>query len=633
MIQEYKILDKINIPADMKNLSRKEIAMLSHELRDFLLTSISKTGGHLAAGLGAVDITIALHYVYDTPKDIIVWDIGHQCYPHKILTGRKDKMSTLRQKGGISGFLKINESKYDAFGAGHSSTSISAAVGYEIASRLKKEDKKIVAVIGDGGLTAGMAFEALSHAGGIKSNILVVLNDNEMSISPNVGAVHKYLTRILTGKTFNSIKEEGKKVFSKVKAIEEIAKRVENQAKGFITPGLLFEELGFKYYGPVDGHDVHELIDVLGNLKEKDGPRILHIITKKGKGYKLAEQNPISYHGVTPFDIKTGIVKTSKINNKLTYTQIFSRWINEIAKIDNDLVAITPAMREGSGLVEFEKNFPTRYFDVGIAEQHALTLAGGLSCGGLKPVVAIYSTFLQRAYDQLIHDIMIQDLDILLAIDRAGIVGADGETHQGIYDISYLRVLPNIVLMTPSNEQDMWKMLSTGLKYRGIGAVRYPRGYSNGLDLDLSNESLPIGKSKIVLQGKSIAYLVFGTLLNTVLDTAIKNGATVVDMRFVKPIDEVMIIDICQTHEYIFTVEDNVILGGAGSAVNEVVNKNRMSKNINNIGIPDNVVPHGSQDAIFEDLGLDSKGIEKITYDHIEKMDNIIKETKSLEGK
>ena len=633
MIQEYKILDKINIPADMKNLSKKEIDELSCELRDFLLTSISKTGGHLAAGLGAVDITIALHYVYDTPKDIIVWDIGHQCYPHKILTGRKDKMSTLRQKGGISGFLKINESKYDAFGAGHSSTSISAAVGYEIASRLKKEDKKIVAVIGDGGLTAGMAFEALSHAGGIKSNILVVLNDNEMSISPNVGAVHKYLTRILTGKTFNSLKEEGKKVFSKVKAIEEIAKRVENQAKGFITPGLLFEELGFKYYGPVDGHDVHELIDVLGNLKEKDGPRILHIITKKGKGYKLAEQNPISYHGVTPFDIKTGIVKTKKINNKLTYTQIFSRWINEIAKIDNDIVAITPAMREGSGLVEFEKNFPTRYFDVGIAEQHALTLAGGLSCGGLKPVVAIYSTFLQRAYDQLIHDIMIQDLDILLAIDRAGIVGADGETHQGIYDISYLRVLPNIVLMTPSNEQDMWKMLCTGLNYKGIGAVRYPRGYSNGLDLDLSNESLTIGKSKIVLQGKSIAYLVFGTLLNTVLDTAIKNGATVVDMRFVKPIDEVMIIDICQTHEYIFTVEDNVILGGAGSAVNEVVNKNRMSKNINNIGIPDDVVPHGSQDAIFEDLGLDSKGIDKITNDHIEKMGNIIKETKSLKGK
>ena len=633
MIQEYKILDKINIPADMKNLSRKDISELSHELRDFLLISISKTGGHLAAGLGAVDITIALHYVYDTPKDIIVWDIGHQCYPHKILTGRKDQMTTLRQKGGISGFLKINESKYDAFGAGHSSTSISAAVGYEIASRLKKEDKKIVAVIGDGGLTAGMAFEALSHAGGIKSNILVVLNDNEMSISPNVGAVHKYLTRILTGKTFNSLKEEGKKVFSKVKAIEEIAKRVENQAKGFITPGLLFEELGFKYYGPVDGHDVHELIDVLGNLKEKDGPRILHIITKKGKGYKLAEQNPISYHGVTPFDIKTGIVKTKKINNKLTYTQIFSRWINEIAKIDNDLVAITPAMREGSGLVEFEKNFPTRYFDVGIAEQHALTLAGGLSCGGLKPVVAIYSTFLQRAYDQLIHDIMIQDLDILLAIDRAGIVGADGETHQGIYDISYLRVLPNIVLMTPSNEQDMWKMLCTGLNYKGIGAVRYPRGYSNGLDLDLSNESLTIGKSKIVLQGKSIAYLVFGTLLNTVIDTAVKNGATVVDMRFVKPIDEIMIIDICQTHEYIFTVEDNVILGGAGSAVNEVVNKNRISKNINNIGIPDDVVPHGSQDAIFEDLGLDSKGIEKITNDHIEKMGNIIKETKSLKGK
>ena len=463
MAENYKVLNDINVPADMKNLSKDEILQLSDDLRDFLIMSISKTGGHLAAGLGAVDITIALHYVYDTPKDVIVWDIGHQCYPHKILTGRKDKMSTLRKKDGISGFLKMDESEYDAFGAGHSSTSISAAIGYERAAKLKNEDKKIIAVIGDGGLTAGMAFEALSHAGGIKSNLLVVLNDNEMSISPNVGAVHKYLTRILTGKTFNTIKESGKKVFSKVKAIEEIAKKVENQAKGLITHGLLFEELGFKYYGPVNGHDVHGLIEVLKNLKDKEGPRILHIVTKKGKGYKLAEQNPISYHGVTPFDIKTGVVKTNRGNNKLTYTQIFSRWINEMARINEDIVAITPAMREGSGLVEFEKNFPSRYFDVGIAEQHALTFAGGLACGVLKPVVAVYSTFLQRAYDQMIHDIMIQNLDVLLAIDRAGIVGADGETHQGIYDISFLRILPNIVLMTPSNEQELWTMLNTGL--------------------------------------------------------------------------------------------------------------------------------------------------------------------------
>ena len=625
MNNKYKTLDNINLPSDIKNLSKNEILSLSKDIRNFLIESISKTGGHLAAGLGAVDITIALHYVYDTPKDIIVWDIGHQCYPHKILTGRKNQMSTLRKKDGISGFLKINESQYDAFGAGHSSTSISAAIGYEIASRLKNDNKKVVAVIGDGGLTAGMAFEALSHAGGIKSNLLVVLNDNEMSISPNVGAVHKYLTRILTGKTFNSIKEGGKKVFSKVKAIEEIAKRVENQAKGFITPGLLFEELGFKYYGPVDGHDVTELIEVLGNLKDKDGPRILHIITKKGKGYKLAEQNPISYHGVTPFDVKTGVSKKSKIDNKLTYTQIFSRWINEMAKINKDLVAITPAMREGSGLVEFEKNYPTRYFDVGIAEQHALTLAGGLSCGGLKPIVAIYSTFLQRAYDQLIHDIMLQELDILLAIDRAGIVGADGETHQGIYDISFLRILPKIILMTPSNEQEQWAMLNTGLNYNGIAAVRYPRGFTRGLDLDLNNECLPIGKSKTIIKGSKIAYLVFGTLLYEVIDAAKLNGATVIDMRFVKPIDENVITDLCHSHDYIFTVEDNAILGGAGSAVTEVINKNNIAKNIVNIGVPDNIIPHGNQIEILSDLGLDAKGIIKTTNDHIKKMGNLKK--------
>ena len=633
MDKDYKILDKINDPTDLKSLSSHDLIKLSNELREYLLDSISKTGGHLAAGLGAVDITVALHYVYDTPNDIIVWDIGHQCYPHKILTGRKDKMSTLRKKGGISGFLKRDESDYDAFGAGHSSTSISAAVGYERAARLRNENKKVIAVIGDGGLTAGMAFEALSHAGGMKSNLLVILNDNEMSISPNVGAVHKYLTRILTGKTFNSIKESGKKVLSKVKAIEDIAKKVENQAKGFITPGLLFEELGFNYYGPVDGHDVNGLVDVLQNLREKEGPRILHIITKKGKGYKLAEQNPISYHGVTPFDIKTGASKVNKVNNKLTYTQIFSRWINEMSRINKDIVAITPAMREGSGLVEFEKNFPDRYFDVGIAEQHALTFAAGLSCGNLKPIVAIYSTFLQRAYDQLIHDVAIQDLDILLAIDRAGIVGADGETHQGIYDISLLRILPNIVLMTPSNEEEMWKMLTTGLNFRGIGAVRYPRGFTEGLDLDLSNQELEIGKSKTIVKGKKIAYLVFGTLLNTVLKLAKKNGASVIDMRFVKPIDENIIISICKTHEYIFTVEDNVILGGAGSAVNEVVHKNNIRANIINLGVPDNIVSHGSQDEIFADLGLDLHGIENQTNDHIKKMVNPNNNRRNVKGK
>ena len=620
MSETYKILDRIKKPSDIKTLGRNELQDLSDELRLFIIESISKTGGHLAAGLGAVDLTVALHFVYNTPEDILVWDIGHQCYPHKILTGRKEQMLSLRKKDGLSGFLRRDESVYDAFGAGHSSTSISAAIGYEIASKLKNEKKKIVAIIGDGGLTAGMAFEALGHAGGIKSDILVVLNDNEMSISPNVGAVHKYLTRILTGKAFSSLKESGKKVLGKVKAIEEIAKKVENQAKGFITPGLLFEELGFKYYGPVDGHDTNGLIDILANLKDKSGPRILHIITKKGKGYKLAEQNPISYHGVTPFNIKTGQAIKSKIKNKLTYTQIFSRWINEMAALNNDLVAITPAMREGSGLVDFEKKYPERYFDVGIAEQHAITLSAGLSCGGLKPIVAIYSTFLQRGYDQLIHDVVIQKLDVLLAIDRAGIVGADGETHQGIYDISFLRILPKIVIMTPSDELEMWKMLTTGFNYNGLASVRYPRGFSLGLDLDLKLENIEIGKSKLIRDGEKIAYLVFGTLINNVKLVAEKNNATVVDMRFAKPIDEKMIIDICNSHEYIFTVEDNAILGGAGSAVNEVVVKNSIQTKIVNLGVPDKMIPHGNQDDILSDLGLDVSGIMKTTNDHIASM-------------
>jgi len=620
MSENYKILDIVNSPDDLKGLTKKEVLSLSEELREFIIESVSQTGGHLAAGLGTVDITIALHYVYDTPRDILVWDIGHQCYPHKILTGRKNLMSSLRKKDGISGFLKRDESEYDSFGAGHSSTSISAAVGYEIALRLNKQNNKVVAIIGDGGLTAGMAFEALGHAGGIKSNILVILNDNEMSISPNVGAIHKYLTKILTGKTFSSFKESGKKVLSKVKAIEEIAKKVENQAKGLITPGLLFEELGFKYYGPTDGHDVNGLIDVLENLKDQSGPRILHVITKKGKGYKLAEQNPISYHGVTPFDIKTGKPKTKKINNKLTYTQIFSRWIDQAASIDDKLVVITPAMREGSGLVDFEKKYPERYFDVGIAEQHAVTLAGGMSCGGLKPIIAIYSTFLQRAYDQLIHDIVVQDLDILLAIDRAGIVGADGETHQGIYDISFLRILPKIVLMTPSDELEMWKMLSTGQKHKGLAAVRYPRGYTQGEDISLDHTTIEIGKSRIIEKGSKIAYLVFGTLLNTVKKVAKKNGATIIDMRFVKPIDEDMIIDICNTHDYIFTVEDNVILGGAGTAVNEVMSRYSLKNNLINIGVPDKIIPHGNQSEILSELGLDELGIEKITNNHIHNM-------------
>ena len=628
MSGNYKILNGIDSPSDIKILSEKEVSQLSRELREFILESVSKTGGHLAASLGSVEITIALHYVYNTPKDILVWDIGHQCYPHKILTGRKHLMSTLRKKNGLSGFLKRNESVYDSFGAGHSSTSISAAIGYEIAARLKKEDKKVVAIIGDGGLTAGMAFEALGHAGGIKSDILVVLNDNDMSISPNVGAINKYLTKILTSKTFSSIKESSKKVLKKVKAIEEIAKKVESQAKGLVTPGLLFEELGFKYFGPVDGHDVNNLTEVLKNLKDKKGPRLLHIITKKGKGYKLAEQNPVSYHGVTPFDIKTGKTTHNKINNKLSYTQIFSEWINKTASVNEDIVAITPAMREGSGLVEFEKKFPSRYFDVGIAEQHALTLAAGLSCGGLKPVVAIYSTFLQRAYDQLIHDITIQELDVLFAIDRAGIVGADGETHQGIYDISFLRILPKVVLMTPSDENQMFKMLNTGLNYKGVAAVRYPRGQTLGIDFTHSTEVLEIGKGEVVKSGKKIAYLVFGTLLHTVKSVANDFDATVVDMKFVKPIDEELIVKVCQKHQYIITVEDNVISGGAGTAVSEIMNKLNLKNHLLNLGFPDKQIPHGNQNELMSELQLDEDGIREMTNNHIHIMESVNKKAK-----
>ena len=616
---DYKLLDKINYPSDLKQLDYNQLEELAKELRKFLIESVSKTGGHLAAGLGTIELTIALHYIFNTPSDKLIWDIGHQCYPHKILTGRKEFMSSLRKKDGISGFLKRDESEYDAFGAGHSSTSISAAIGYEVASKIKNMDNKIVAIIGDGGLTAGMAFEALSHAGGLKSNILVIINDNEMSISPNVGAMHKYLTRMLISKTFSSIKESSKKVLNKMQTIKEFAKKVEGQAKSLMTPGLLFEELGFKYYGPVDGHDVLNLVDILKNLRDKPGPKILHILTKKGKGYKLAEQNPITFHGVTPFNTKTGISESKKILNKLTYTEIFSKWIDNMAMKNKQLVAITPAMREGSGLVEFEKKYPERYFDVGIAEQHAITFAAGLACEEIKPVVAIYSTFLQRAYDQVIHDVVVQDLDILLAIDRAGIVGADGETHQGIYDLSFLRILPKAVIMTPSDEKEMCNMLTTGYNHKGLAAVRYPRGYTLGLDLNLNiNEEIKIGESRIMRKGNRIAYLVFGTLLNTVLQVANKNNATVVDMRFVKPIDEKMIINVCSNYEYIFTIEDNVILGGAGSAVNEIILKYGFNTKIKNIGIPDKTIPHGSQDEILAEIGLNYGGIMNTTNDYID---------------
>ena len=626
---EYEILDRINDPADVRALEKKELVKLSRELRHFLIDSVSKTGGHLAAGLGAIEITIALHKVFNTPDDKLVWDIGHQCYPHKILTGRKHLMSTLRKKDGISGFLKREESAYDVFGAGHSSTSISAAVGIDAGNKLKKDSSHTIAIIGDGGLTAGMAYEALSHAGDMRSNILVILNDNEMSISPNVGAVHKYLTRIMTSKTVSTLRKGGKKVLEKIKPIEDLAKRVEGSAKNLIAPGLFFEELGFKYYGPVDGHDVQGLIEILENLKDKDGPRFLHIMTKKGKGYKLAEQNPISFHGVKPFDTKTGKSSPEKKVKELTYTNVFSKWIEHFAHKDSKLVAITPAMREGSGLVDFQEKFPDRYFDVGIAEQHAMTFAAGLACNDIKPIVAIYSTFLQRAYDQLIHDVVVQDLDILLAIDRAGIVGADGETHQGIYDISFLRVLPKIVIMTPSNESEMVKMLTTGYSHFGLAAVRYPRGNITGIEFE--NDflaTIDIGKARSIRKGVDIAYLVFGTMLSTIKKVAESNNATIIDMRFVKPIDEDVIVEVCNTHRYVFTVEDNTILGGAGSAVNEVLVKYGINKIVKNLGIPDETIPHGNQNDILASIGMDYNGILGTTSNHIKFMEEYEKKAR-----
>ncbi len=626
---EYEILDRVNYPADIRALKKKELVRLSKELRHFLIDSVSKTGGHLAAGLGAIEITIALHKVFNTPNDKLVWDIGHQCYPHKILTGRKHLMSTLRKKDGISGFLKREESEYDVFGAGHSSTSISAAVGIDAANKLIKDSSNTVAIIGDGGLTAGMAYEALSHAGDMKSNILVILNDNEMSISPNVGAVHKYLTRIMTSKTVSTLRKGGKKVLEKIKPIEDLAKRVEGSAKNLIAPGLFFEELGFKYYGPVDGHDVIGLVEILDNLKDKKGPRFLHIMTKKGKGYKLAEQNPISFHGVNPFDTKTGKASIEKKTKELTYTNIFSKWIEYTAHKDHKLVAITPAMREGSGLVGFQEKYPDRYFDVGIAEQHAITFAAGLACNKAKPIVAIYSTFLQRAYDQLIHDVVVQDLDILLAIDRAGIVGADGETHQGVYDISFLRVLPKILIMTPSDESEMIKMLTTGYNHNGLAAVRYPRGNIAGVEFENGfSETINIGKARRIRNGVDIAYLVFGTMLSSIKKVAESNNATIIDMRFVKPIDEDIIVEVCNTHRYVFTVEDNTILGGAGSAVNEVLVKYRINKIVKNLGIPDETIPHGNQNDILASIGMDYNGILGTTSNHIKFMEEYEKKVR-----
>ena len=624
----YPVLDEINTPSDLKELGNHQLKLLANDIRAYILEVISRTGGHLAAGLGTVELSISLHYVFNTPIDKIIWDVGHQCYPHKILTGRKDKMSTIRKYKGISGFLKIDESEYDVFGAGHSSTSISAALGMAIARDANEEDHKIIAVIGDGGITAGMSYEALCHAGYLKKDMLVILNDNEMSISPNVGAMNKYLTKILSGKTLSTIKQKGGELLSDKSPIKRIIKKIKDNAQNILSPGHLFEEIGFSYYGPIDGHDISSLNKVLNNLKNKSGPILLHVITKKGKGYKIAEQDPIKYHGVTPFDVKTGISEKIKKPKMLTYTNIFSKWINYAAINNSNFVAITPAMREGSGLVEFEEKFPSRFFDVGIAEQHSVTLAAGIALGGLKAIVAIYSTFLQRAFDQLVHDVNLQNLDVMFAIDRAGLVGADGETHHGIYDISFMRILPNIILMTPSNERELLLMLNTGLSHKGPSAIRYPRGNTGCHDIVMTEEKVSIGKSKLIQKGQKLAILVFGQLLSEVIDISIKLSLTLVDMRFAKPIDKERLDELSNTHQHIITIEDNVVTGGAGSSINEYLVEKGYEITVTNFGIPDQIISHGSQNELYAEIGLDKKSLEyriNEIYDHISNNKKIVK--------
>lgn len=611
------ILDSIDLPSDLKNIPEEKLPELCDEVRKFLIQSVSQTGGHFGSNLGVVELTVALHRVFDTPRDLLIWDVGHQSYPHKILTGRKERMHSIRKYGGLAPFPKREESEFDAFGVGHSSTSISAAVGMALANRGKKNAPQVVAVIGDGALTGGMAFEALNHAGDAKADMLVVLNDNKMSISPNVGGMGKYLTRLISSPGYINFRSKGRDILDTVPAIGSFARRVESHTKGIITPGTLFEELGFEYYGPIDGHDVQTLIEVLANLKNIKGPKLLHIITKKGKGYAPAEEDACSLHAVKPFDPVTGKSNGEK-KKKITYTDVFSDWVCDMAKKDKKLQAITPAMCEGSGLSKFRNEFPKRYHDVGIAEQHAVTFAAGLACEGENPVVAIYSSFLQRAYDQLIHDVALQNLNILFAIDRAGIVGEDGATHAGSFDLSYLRAVPNMIVMAPSSENECYAMLETGFKHKGPAAVRYPRGGGSGIYDKEKSDTIEIGKSNVVRNGKGVAILSFGALLENCKKAAEDLDATLVDMRFVKPLDEDLLIRLSGTHEYFVTVEDNSIVGGAGSAVNEFVLNNKLGVKVKNLGLPDKFTEYGTRAEILSDAGLAEENIKKIITELIQ---------------
>jgi 1-deoxy-D-xylulose-5-phosphate synthase len=596
------MLNDIQNPSDLKNLNIDELNSLAEEIKLFLVSSLDKTGGHLSSNLGTIELTLALHYVFDTPNDTFVWDVGHQAYTHKILTGRKELMSTLRQKDGISGFTKRSESEHDAFGAGHSSTSISAALGIAIANKLQQNSNTSIAVIGDGALTGGMSFEALNHAGDTDANLLIVLNDNDMSISKNVGALSKYLTRLISGKIYSTMKSKSLEFLERLPRIQKFAKRSEEHLKGMLLPGTLFEELGIDYFGPIDGHDISILIKTLQNLKNIDKPRILHIITKKGHGVEAAEQNPLKYHGISP--------PSNSNNNFPSYSKVFGDWLCNTAGNDERLIGITPAMSEGSGMVEFSTMFPERFFDVAIAEQHAVTLAGGMATKGLKPVVAIYSTFLQRGYDQFIHDIALQNLNVLFAIDRAGLVGADGATHAGIFDLSFLRCIPNIVIMAPSSSLEMYKALNAAHNLNGPVCVRFPRGKSH-IEEFKTDEVIEIGKANIIRNGKDIAIFAFGNMLEPSIKAANELDATVIDMRFIKPLDEDLIIKIANTNKKLISIEDNTVTGGAGSAINELLQREKIRTSLSILGVPDRITEHGSQNELYELYGLDAMHIVK----------------------
>lgn len=612
-ISNFPLLALANTPEELRQLPQTNLPEVCSQLREFLLQSVSKSSGHLASGLGTVELTVALHYVYNTPIDRVIWDVGHQAYPHKILTKRRDRMHSIRQKDGLHPFPNRKESEYDTFTVGHSGTSISAALGMAIAAEKENNDRKVVAVIGDGAITGGMAFEAMNHAGSLDKDMLIILNDNEMSISENVGALNNHLAKILTGNLYTSIREGGKKLLSGVPSIKELARRSEEHLKGMVVPGTLFEEFGFNYIGPIDGHDINALVETLSNMRNLKGPQILHVMTKKGKGYQPAEQDPIGYHGVPKFDPATSTLPASK--GAITFSGVFGQWLCDTAAQDNKLMAITPAMREGSGMVEFSQRYPAQYFDAAIAEQHAITLGAGMACDGLKPVIAIYSTFLQRGYDQLIHDVAIPNLDVLFAIDRGGLVGADGETHQGAFDLSFMNCIPNMVIMAPSDENECRQMLTTGYHYPGPAAVRYPRGSGVGAQIVQQMDRLEIGKALLKRQSSkeqknaTVAILNFGTLLPQAMAAANEIDATVVDMRFIKPFDRQLVEEISETHGVIVTLEENATIGGAGSAISQYVMNNRLASAVLNIGLPDYFIRQGTQLEQQQELGLDSEGI------------------------